>query len=550
MVNQLIYELKLSTEEANKKLDQLINSQNSKSAKAGKQAGESFGQSFKNSVELFLSAVSFGALINGVKEVSNAFLSQEKAQLGLSSQVENYNKIAKETGKNLIEVDEIQRSINEQYEKFGGIISKGELTKAYKDLIQGGVTSTSQIEETLGGFIDIASTGKSEFLTMGSAVGQLAEQFRSERAALGETAGLSEEYISQILPGGIKLLEKETGLKDLTIEKLTDEQRARAKLLGLQSIFQRNQGNYQKQLDKGVLAQDQFNAKLFETKIALGSALAPAFLEALKSLTPFVEKLTEFVVNNPELVENIVKIALGITGTATAFKGLSLAVNFFTGVFGNMFRMVKLFTTFLIANPWILIITAIITGLVLLVKNWDKVVEVFQKGIEWLGNLFSSWGENIKNTFNKVLDGIKNVWGGIVNWFQTNIIDRISNLFTSLKNTIFNIFDGMKVAIGNSFIWMVNQLVNAINYFIGVYDKVKGGLSKAGIDMPDINKVQSLEYLTTQAEKDAQKAQAQETARNLVSSVQNYFSNNFGRSTTINNYSSGGGTNFDNYGVV
>ncbi len=551
MAEQLIYEIKLSTEEANRKLDQLINSQNKKSAKAGKTAGDSFGNSFRKAVDTALSAISFTALINGIRGVSGAFLSQEKAQLSLSTQVENYNKQARETGKNLLKIEEIQKSINEQYEKFGGILSKGDLIKVYKELIQGGITSTLELENTLTGFVDIASVEKSEFITMGDAIAQLAEQFRSERASLGETAGLSEEYISQILPAGIKLLEKETGLKNLSVESLTEEQRARAKILGLQAIFQKNQGNYQKQLKKGVLALDQFNAKLREAKIALGSTLAPAFLEALKSLTPLVEQFASFVVQNPQLVESLTKIALGLTGTLTIVKALSLAFGFFVNILMTVAKSLKVLYMLFSANPILSIIALIIVAIVLLVKNWDWLSVRINASLSQLSTKFVDWGNLIKNTFLSVLSSIKNAWGGLADWIKTNIADKIVGAFTELGKAVFGIFDGIKVSVGNAFIWMINQLIQSINYFLKVYDKIKGSLRRAGVNMPDINKIESLNYLTTQAEKNAQQIQARESAQQIVTNIQNIISNNYGRTININNNSgSRNSISFDNYGLT
>ena len=99
----------------------------------------------------------------------------------------------------------------------------------------------------------------------------------------------------------------------------------------------------------------------------------------------------------------------GIASAAAALPGL------ISSVWG--------FTTALLANPvtWIVIgIVALVAGLILLWKNWDKVtafvqgvwngcVEKVRAGLDALGNFFKNTGEKIKNVFSGAFNSVRNI---------------------------------------------------------------------------------------------------------------------------------------------
>ena len=67
-------------------------------------------------------------------------------------------------------------------------------------------------------------------------------------------------------------------------------------------------------------------------------------------------------------------------------------------------------------------IAALVAGIVLLVKNWDKVKEAGAK----------CW------------EGIKNAWNAAGEWFNTNVIQPIKDFFTGLWEGISNVFSNIK----------------------------------------------------------------------------------------------------------
>jgi len=208
------------------------------------------------------------------------------------------------------------------FAKYEGIVPRQSLATAIADLVKGGLTDVGQVSSTIERFVDIASAGKVAGVSMGSAVEQLGEQFRSERAALGETAGLTEEYISQILPKGLALLQSEGKLKGKRIEDLNTEERALAKQIGLLDMTADRQGKFNDKLEAGLLAPEELDAEFQKLALTLSQTLGPELLKIIKELTPIVAKFLEIVAQNPQLVLSLLAVATGFAGIATVVAGV------------------------------------------------------------------------------------------------------------------------------------------------------------------------------------------------------------------------------------
>ena len=109
------------------------------------------------------------------------------------------------------------------------------------------------------------------------------------------------------------------------------------------------------------------------------------------------------------------------------------------------------FTVALLANPitWIVIgVIALIAAIVLLIKNWDKVKEVFSKAWQWftttviepLKAKFQELGQKISEFFSNAWNWIKSVWSTVTTWFNTTIIQPVLNFFRNLGTSISNAF--------------------------------------------------------------------------------------------------------------
>ena len=88
----------------------------------------------------------------------------------------------------------------------------------------------------------------------------------------------------------------------------------------------------------------------------------------------------------------------------------------------------------------ILAVAALVAGIILLVKNWDKV----------------------KEAAGKCWDGIKSIWGSVSSWFDSKIIKPITNLFGTLSK-----------AMANAFKTPINLIIDGINLFTSGLNKIK-----------------------------------------------------------------------------
>ncbi len=202
------------------------------------------------------------------------------------------------------------------FDRFEGTINRTSLASAISDLVSSGVTDISDAEEVIGRFADIAASGGSPVLTLGEKVAQLGEQFRFERAQLGESAGLTEEYISDIIPSG-------TAQLGLYNRELTDQERVQAKISGLLEITNNRQGAFNEQLEDGNLELDKSKGEFDEVVRIMGKDLLPTLVDILKVWSPLLLGFGIFVSENPGFVTAIAGVALAFSGIATIVNGIN-----------------------------------------------------------------------------------------------------------------------------------------------------------------------------------------------------------------------------------
>lgn len=222
-----------------------------------------------------------------------------------------------------------------------------------------------------------------------------------------------------------------------------------------------------------------------------------------------------------EAIAAIAAIVIGVIAVMKVFAAVQAIVN-----------------AVMMANPitWIIVaIVALIAIIVLLVKNWDKVkaafvaawekikaawgkVVDFFKGIwdgivgvfstvrTWFANLFRGAWEGIVNAWNAavgwfqgVWDGIVGVFGSVVSWFTNlfsqawegikSVFSTVGEFFQGVWNTIVGLFTSIGTAVGDAIsgavkgainavlsgaITIINGFISAINFAIGVINKIPG----------------------------------------------------------------------------
>lgn len=196
-----------------------------------------------------------------------------------------------------------------------------------------------------------------------------------------------------------------------------------------------------------------------------------------------------------------IAIAIGLVAAAIGgYNAVMTICNVVTGAFSGIMST--------LTSPITLVVGAIailITIITLLVKNWDTVKEaasacwdwivgVFQGAAEWFNttiiqpitNFFTGMWEGLKNGASAAWEGVKNVFSTVAEFFK-NIFTNAWEGVKSVFSTGGKIFDGIKDGIVKAFTTVVNAIIKGINKVVALpFD----GLNKI------LNKISNLEILS------------------------------------------------------
>lgn len=196
--------------------------------------------------------------------------------------------------------------------------------------------------------------------------------------------------------------------------------------------------------------------------LKIGEKLAPTVKEITNYLVEFAKKVTQADDHTLDWVIAIGKVVVGlfallkVIGTVLAFVSSAVsAINTAKTVFAVLrvsgaaaFKAIlvgaKAVIGFLIANPIVAIVAAIIAVIVLLAYNWDTVKAYLIKG----------W-EAVKAAFNAAY-----------NWFNDVFVVGLSNAMSSLGSFFSNVWEGIKSGIAGACEFIrstINTIIGLIN---------------------------------------------------------------------------------------
>lgn len=198
----------------------------------------------------------------------------------------------------------------------------------------------------------------------------------------------------------------------------------------------------------------------------LGSVLIPIMEKLVGWLTAIVDWFNNLDPAGQKVVVMILGIAAAVGPVLVVGAKL---VNSFKTISTAFTAMSKLF----MANPWVLLIAAVVALVVIIVKNWDKIVEAIKtawewiKGIvktasDWIVNLFKNWslpGLIVKH-WDKIKEGVSNLWKWLKDTWN-NIVSWFGELPGRIGKAVGGLFDGLKNAFKNA----MNSIIDKWNNF-------------------------------------------------------------------------------------
>lgn len=256
-------------------------------------------------------------------------------------------------------------------------------------------------------------------------------------------------------------------------------------------------------------------------------AIGKVIEAVLPGVADFMDRLANGKVDTAEweqLGEAIAAIAAIILGVIVVMK-----------VFAAVQAIVN---AVMMANPitWIILaIVALIAVIVLCIKHWDKIKAAFLKAwdaikaawgkvvdffkgiwdgiagvfssvVSWFSNLFQSAWNGIVSVWNAVVgwfqgvwDGITGIFGAVGEWFSgvfsaawegiKAVFSGVGEFFSGIWNTIVSLFTTIGTAVGDAIsgavkgavnavlsgaISIINGFISAINFAIGIINKIPG----------------------------------------------------------------------------
>jgi phage-related protein len=232
--------------------------------------------------------------------------------------------------------------------------------------------------------------------------------------------------------------------------------------------------------------------KIDELKARSTATLAEVGATLLENLAPtielIVEKIGELVTWLGTLDSDTLNTILTIALVVAAISPLASIISGITGAIGGVTSAIQ----FLISNPLVLLVAAIVGLVTLIATKGDQIKEILNKVDQFLKNIFTKdWTQqfgvlgNILNAFFATLkgiwDSIKTIFTGVIDFVQGVFSGNWKKAWEGVKTIFKGIFDGL-LAIAkaplNLIIGILNGLIDGLNFLIR-------GINKIGFDVPD-----------------------------------------------------------------
>ena len=234
-----------------------------------------------------------------------------------------------------------------------------------------------------------------------------------------------------------------------------------------------------------------------ETVGALGEQLLPILEPVVKKIQEVVEQITNWIKENPEAAETMLKI-VGAIGAFLAIAGTLITI---IGVIAGVMALVSavsLPVVGIIAGI-VLAVMALVAAGIWLAANWDmvkeKAIEVWEGIKQWISDAIQATSDKIKEIWTGIKDwcsqtweSIKSkaseIWEGIktsISDLVQGIVDSITEKWNNIKSFISDVCNGIKTTATN--IWegiktAISNVVNAIKDKISsVFNNIKSTVS-------------------------------------------------------------------------
>lgn len=213
--------------------------------------------------------------------------------------------------------------------------------------------------------------------------------------------------------------------------------------------------------DKFRAGMDSLTAQLGGVVGMLGGELAPLLSDVVMPLVqdhivPAVRTFAEFIGKLAERFNNLSPrmkgFIGGLIGAAAVAGPVLLAAGKLIKIFGAVGQAFKVLTLIMAANPWLLLIAAIVALVTIVVMNWDTITEYLGKAWQWIKDAAAAVGDFLKEVFRKAIDFLVNLF---LNFTGPGLI---------IKH-----FDKIKDAATGAYDWIKSKFQALVDFLVGLF---------------------------------------------------------------------------------
>lgn len=333
-------------------------------------------------------------------------------------------------------------------EAVSNLLQAGFTESNLQKAVEGLAGATQRFPDTLK--IESLADSLQETLAAGEATGQFGE--------LLDRLGIGADNFSQ----GLANCATEAERQDYVLQTLAGA--------GLMDTYNAWVDNNQAMVDN-----KQANLDLQQAMAGLAETVLPFVTE----ITEKIADLLEWFNNLDSDTQNMIATALILIAAISPLAGI---IGGITGAIDGVRRALE----FLIANPIVALVAAIVGLVILIGTKGDEIQAILQKVDDFFQGIFAKdWTETfgiLGNSVNAFLEVIKDVWDGVKQVLD-GIIDVIRGVFTGdwerawegVKKIFKGIWDGMvgivKAPI-NIIIGLINGVIDGLNWLIDAINKI------------------------------------------------------------------------------
>nr|DAL83219.1 MAG TPA: tail tape measure [Caudoviricetes sp.] len=219
--------------------------------------------------------------------------------------------------------------------------------------------------------------------------------------------------------------------------------------------------------------------KIFDTVVSIAKVAFGVILAILPTVVEWIGKLATFFSKVVTAIQPFLPILLPIIGAWAAFmiqlKGISTVILMFKNLktaISGIVTTFKILTAIMSANPFVLIVGAIVGLVAAFVYLWNT--------SENFRNFWINLWEAIKVLVNAAVSAIKSAWSAFSSWFTnivsgavTAVVNRWNNFKTSTVNAFNNTVQSGKNIWNNFKSWIIGLVSGVVNSVLNWWNNLK-----------------------------------------------------------------------------